>query len=165
MGTHTVVHFATSGEMSNVTVSGDRSHGTITVNWPGTIIEIDPPKAQIAFEELFNAGLLPIMTVGDPGTHGPGTLGMQGIGVNTPIAAAVAAATCGFAIDMHMPNGAMLTIGLLSMIVAAAGPPALTIPTGKTFNADGAAPNVHIICAPDDTRMPIRHPPRWLRWL
>ena len=135
------------------------------MNWPGTMIEIDPPKAQIAFDELFNAGLLPIITVGDPGTHGPGTFGIHGIGVNTPIAAAVADATDGLDIDIHIPNGAMLTIGLLSIIVAAGGPPALTMPTGRTFNADGAAPNVHIICAPDDTRMPIRTPPRWLRWL
>jgi hypothetical protein len=72
-------------------------------------------------------------------------LGIHGIGVKTPIAAAVAAATCGLDIDMHMPKGGMLTIGLFSMIVAAAGPPAFTIPTGSTFSADGAAPKVHII--------------------
>src|SRR6056300_112786 len=129
------------------------------------MIEIAPPNAHIALDELFSAGLLPIITVGEPGAHGPGTFGIQGIGVNTPIAAAVAAATCGFDIDIHIPNGAMLTIGLLSMIVAAAGPPAFTMPTGNTFNADGAAPNVHIICAPDDTKMPIRPRPPWLWWL
>jgi hypothetical protein len=37
---------------------------------------------------------------------------MHGIGVSTPMAAAVAAATAGFAGDMHMPNGMMLTMGL-----------------------------------------------------
>jgi hypothetical protein len=36
---------------------------------------------------------------------------MQGIGVKTPSAAAVAAATVGFANDVHMPKGIMLTIG------------------------------------------------------
>jgi hypothetical protein len=36
---------------------------------------------------------------------------MHGIGVNTPMAAAVAAATAGFAGDMHMPNGVMFAIG------------------------------------------------------
>jgi hypothetical protein len=84
-------------------------------------------------------------------------LGRHGIGVNTPIAAAVAEATCGLDIDMHIPNGGILTIGLFSMMVAAAGPPALTIPTGKTLSAEGAAPKVHIICAPEATKMPIRY--------
>jgi hypothetical protein len=37
---------------------------------------------------------------------------MQGMGVRTPIAAAVAAATIGFAGDMHMPNGIIFTIGM-----------------------------------------------------
>jgi len=50
-------------------------------------------------EELFSAGILPISTVGDPGTHGAAVTGMQGIGVKTPNAAAVADATIGFAID------------------------------------------------------------------
>ena len=36
---------------------------------------------------------------------------MQGIGVSTPRAAAVAAATVGFAIELHIPNGMMFTIG------------------------------------------------------
>ena len=133
-------------------------HGTITVNWPGTVIEIDPPKAHMHFDELLSAGLPPIITVGTPGTQGAGVLGMQGIGVSTPMAAAVAAATWGFDIDMHIPKGAMLTMGLLSMIVAAAGPPALTIPTGSTLSVLGAAPKVHIIMAPDETRMPIQAP-------
>lgn len=120
-------------------------HGTITVNWPGTRIDIEPPKAHMHLEELLRAGLPAIRTVGDPGVQGPGVLGKQGMGVKTPIAAAVAAATCGLDIDMHIPNGAILTMGLLSMIVAAAGPPAFTIPTGNTLRADGAAPKVHII--------------------
>jgi hypothetical protein len=120
-------------------------HGTITVNWPGTRIEIEPPKAHMHLEELLRAGLPAIITVGEPGIHGPGMLGMHGIGVNTPIAAAVAEATCGFDMDIHIPKGGILTIGLFSMIEAAAGPPALTMPTGNTLSADGAAPKVHII--------------------
>ena len=55
------------------------------------------------------------MTVGQPGTHGAGMLGTQGIGVNTPPAAAVADATCGLAGLLHIPK-----VGnLLSIIVAA----------------------------------------------
>jgi len=41
---------------------------------------------------------------------------MQGIGVSTPNAAAVAAATVGFAIDMHIPNGMMFIIEMWSMM-------------------------------------------------
>jgi len=50
------------------------------------------------------------MTVGAPGTQGAGVLGMHGIGVSAPIAADVAAATVGFASDVHIPNGRILTI-------------------------------------------------------
>ncbi len=53
-----------------------------------------------------------------PGAHGATIAGMHGIGVNTPQAEAVAEATCGFAIDWHIPKGMMFTIGALSMMVA-----------------------------------------------
>jgi len=43
---------------------------------------------------------------------------MHGIGVSTPIAAAVAAATEGFVGDMHMPNGIMFVMGIWSMMFA-----------------------------------------------
>ena len=42
-------------------------------------------------DELFSAGILPINTVGEPGAHGAAVTGIQGIGVSTPSAAAVAA--------------------------------------------------------------------------
>ena len=47
----------------------------------------------------------------DPGDHAEVVTGMQGCGVSTPIAAAVAAATCGLACVWHIPKGAMFTIG------------------------------------------------------
>lgn len=37
--------------------------------------------------------------------------GIQGIAVRMPTAAAVAAPTCGFNVEVHMPNGAMSTHG------------------------------------------------------
>ena len=73
--------------------------GTITVNWPGKLMEITPPHMQISLELLFRAGMLPSSTVGAPGNQGAIVIGMQGIGTNTPRAAAVMAATIGFAID------------------------------------------------------------------
>jgi hypothetical protein len=91
-------------------------------------------------------------TVGEPGTHGAGVTGTQGIGVNTPRAAAVAAATVGFASEVHIPNGGMLAIGILSIILAAGGPPAVTGgPFGIAINELGAAPKLHMSRAPEHT--------------
>ena len=97
-------------------------------------------------EVLFSAGIPPIMQVADPGTQGAVT-GMHGIGVSTPSAAAVAAATVGLAMDMHIPNGGMFTMGAQSMMVAA-GAPAIVLLVGKTLSVEGAMPNEHIIIAP-----------------
>lgn len=80
--------------------------------------------------------------------------GMQGMGVNTPRAAAVAEATVGLARDMHVPKVGMFTMGLNSMIVAA-GVPALVLLTGKTLSVAGAAPKLHIIIAPETTSCPM----------
>lgn len=82
------------------------------MNWPGTVIEITPPQVHISLEVLLSAGMLPNSTVGAPGTQGAGVTGIQGIGVSTPNAAAVAAATVGLAGDVHIPNGRILTIGI-----------------------------------------------------
>jgi hypothetical protein len=53
--------------------------------------------------------------------------------------------------DMHMPNGGMFAIGLLSMMLAAGGPPPMVLFCGNTFRALGATPNEHIIIAPEQT--------------
>lgn len=72
-------------------------------------------------EFLVIIGAPPTMTR-DVEIHGATVSGTQGIGVSTPKAAAVADATTGLAIDRHIPNGVMLTIGLLSMMLPAGGP-------------------------------------------
>lgn len=107
------------------------------------------------FEELFNAGLFPINTVGEPGNHGAGITGKHGMGVSTPNAAAVAAATIGFARLLHIPNGGMFTKGLLSIIVAAGDPPANVLSVGSTTRELGASPKLHCIMAPATTSWPI----------
>jgi len=71
-----------------------------------------PPQLHMHLQVIFKAGMLPIITVGEPGIHGAMVIGMHGIGVRTPKAAAVAEATVGFASEVHMPNGRMFTIGL-----------------------------------------------------
>ncbi len=116
------------------------------MTWPGNPIWITPPQAQVHMEVLFKAGMPPIIHVGEPGVQGAVT-GIQGIGVRTPSAAAVAAATVGLAMDIHIPKVGMLTIGAQSMIVAA-GAPAIVLLVGRTLSVEGAMPKVHIIMAP-----------------
>jgi hypothetical protein len=70
-----------------------------------------PPQLHINLDELFKAGKLPTNTVGDPGTQGAAVAGIQGMGVKTPLAAAVAAATIGFANELHIPKGMTFAIG------------------------------------------------------
>ena len=98
---------------------------TLVVTCPGNPIWITPPQLHMHFEVLFKAGCPPIMTVVEPGTQGVVT-GIQGMGVNTPNAAAVAEATVGLAIEEHTPKVAMLVMGMQSAMVAAGGgtPPA-----------------------------------------
>ena len=83
-----------------------------------------------------------ISTVGEPGAHGAGIVGIQGMGVSTPRAAEVAAAGGEFVMLVHTPNGAMLAIGALSMMLAAAILSALVV--GRiTLRVLGATPNEH----------------------
>ena len=81
--------------------------------------------------------------------------GMQGMGVSTPIAATVAEATVGLAIDWHMPKGMIFTIGLLSIMLAMG----LFCTKGRigsiTMKDDGAIPKVHCSIAPAHTNCPI----------
>ena len=78
-----------------------------------------PAHMHINWCVLSSVGILSSKTVGTPVIHGAGVFGIQGIGVSTPIAAAVAAATVGFAGLIHIPNGMILTIGMWSIILAA----------------------------------------------
>src|SRR6056297_539624 len=73
---------------------------------------------------------------------------MQGIGVSTPSAAAVAAATVGLLAEEHIPNGITFFIGMLSMIVAAGTGPPVTLPSGVTTSDAGASPKLQVSMAP-----------------
>jgi len=63
---------------------------------PGFENMITPPQAQFNVEILSNAGALQSITLGAPTAQGVRVIGTQGMGVRTPKAAAVAAATIGF---------------------------------------------------------------------
>jgi len=122
-----------------------RLQATSTKTCPGKVGEITPPQAHMHLHVRSTTGAPRSSTVGTPGIHTSVT-GMHGIGVNTPNAAAVAAATSGFDGVVHMPNGMILTIGIASRMLAA-GVPAVTVGT-TTLKAEGATPNVHINIAP-----------------
>jgi hypothetical protein len=106
-------------------------------------MEICPAQLHISIELLFNAGWFASVTVGDPGIQGDGVTGMHGIGVSTPMAAAVAAATIGLAGDWHIPNGMMLTIGMWSWMLAAGMLDVFCMLMGNTTRLLGAMPMVH----------------------
>jgi hypothetical protein len=125
--------------------------GTDVWTWPGKLMLIIPAHMQVHIDILSSAGILPSITVAAPGVHGAVVAGTHGIGVSTPRAAAVAAATSGFAGLMHIPNGAMFAIGAKSMIVAAGILEQFTIGVGSAVSVDGAMPIVHIIIAPETT--------------
>jgi len=113
-----------------------------------------PPQLHIHLQLSSSAGKFEIISL-PPGIHGAAITGMQGMGVSTPLAAAVAAATCGLAIDWHMPKGMMFTIGLLSMMLAIGFICTLGRMGSITMNADGATPKLHFSNAPAQTNFPI----------
>ena len=86
--------------------------------------------------------MFPIRTVGEPGLHGAGNTGIHGIGVRTPKAAEVAAATVGLRSEEHIPNGVILTMGLLSIIVAT-GRIFTVLFSGRILRIAGATPKAH----------------------
>jgi hypothetical protein len=126
---------------------GIASQGINSFVVPGFTIWITPAQVHMHLLVLLRAGMPRNKVVGDPGAHGAGMTGMQGMGVSTPNAAAVAAATVGLAIDWHIPNGMMLTIGTLSMIFAAGLTSAVTRGS-TTINVEGAMPKLHCNIAP-----------------
>lgn len=134
------------------------TQGTCSVVAPGTVTVMTPPYAQLHVELLLRTGMFPIITVGLPVTHGATVIGVHVPGVSTPRAAAVCAAVIGFDSERQTPNGAMFSIGVLSMIVAAGLFSIITRLVGSTLNVDGATPKEHINVAVAVTGMPMRRP-------
>ncbi len=70
-----------------------------------------PSQLHRQVEVDVRTGQFPIVTVGDPGIQGAEVTGIHGCGVNTPMAAAVALATIGFVMLLHIPKDRMLAMG------------------------------------------------------
>src|SRR6185369_10806110 len=118
---------------------------------PGICTLMTPAHWHISMDESFSAGALSRSTVSAPAIHGEVVTGMQGIGVSTPIAAAVAAATCGLAMLWQAPNGMMFFMGMWSMMFAAGLLLVSALCSGVTTNVLGAIPNEHFSNAPLQT--------------
>jgi len=106
-----------------------------------------PPKEQKHFEDVVAMGEPPTM-VREGDIQGAAVTGVHGIGVSTPSAAEVAAATVGFASEVHIPKGRMLTNGLVSMMFATGNDELSTRLMGKTFSTEGATPKLHLSMLP-----------------
>lgn len=115
---------------------------------------IIPAQLHISLELSLRAGMLATITVAEPGAHGAGVTGMQGMGVNTPNAADVADATVGFASELHIPKGMIFAIGILSMMLAI-GVVVLTLFLGRTVSELGVVPKLHFSIAVLQTIDPI----------
>ena len=114
-----------------------------------------PAYAHISLQSFVRQGFPPASTVPCVGIHAPVGCGIQGCGVRTPKAAAVAAATCGFAMDEHIPNGGMFDMLVASCMVAIGLPPASAVCWLVTFNVEVPAPKLQIILAPVVTSCPM----------
>jgi hypothetical protein len=89
-----------------------------------------------------------LMTI-DAGDQGAAITGVQGIGVSTPSAAAVALATAGFAWLEHIPNGSTFAGVIWTMVAAGSAPMISGEPgSGSATKADGAAPKLHVSNVP-----------------
>ncbi len=104
------------------------------------ITVILPFHIQDTFPLLSKAGLPQTFTFEDAAPHLPVTIGMQGTGVNTPNAAAVAAITMGFAIDWHIPKGKIFKNGVESEMLATGWLLLNTTFLGKISSGTGAMP-------------------------
>src|SRR3954471_8117154 len=111
-----------------------------------------PPQLHINLQLLSTAGIPPFMTFKLPGTQGAAVTGTHGIGVSTPRAAAVAAATVGLEGDEHAPNGGMFMTGAKSVLLAE-GVLVMTRLNGSTTRLEGATPKLHIMVALVHTAM------------
>ena len=106
-----------------------------------------PPQVHMHLESVVAMGMSARRTR-EAEIHGEPVTGMHGIGVRTPSAAAVAVATVGFAIELHMPKGTMFTIGLESRMFAAGRFDTSTRLTGRTLSTEGARPKEQRVTAP-----------------
>jgi hypothetical protein len=92
------------------------------VNGTDSTIEITP-HSHFSFAEEVKIGEIPTITFGFSDIQGSGVTGIQGTGVGTPKAAAVAAINSGLMGEWHIPNDGIFNSGLRTIIFATGLPP------------------------------------------
>jgi hypothetical protein len=132
------------------TVSGQ---GLFARIWPGSRMLTIPPQTHEHRHMRLRAGRVATSVFGDPGVQGVGKAGMQGMGVNVPRAAVVAAATAGLASDQQSPNEGTFAMGLWSPIFAVGRPKTVGRFPGGTISEDVAVPKLQLKVAPWTTSM------------
>ena len=110
-------------------------------------MEICPAYTHVSLQSCARHGFPPIRTLFPSGIKLI-VCGMQGCGVRTPSAAAVAEATSGLVSVVHSPKGPTFTRDAASNIVAAGFPSASTTAFCVTLSGAGAVPKEHIRFAP-----------------
>lgn len=147
-----------------------RAYCALAETCPAEPTVTTPPQAQVHCDASSKALTPAIVTRADPGDHGDST-GWQGCGTSAGLPA-LAAATCGLAGDMHIPNGGTLP-----------SPMSVTTPAGlvadtcapEAAKLEGVVPSeharlapVHTTCAMADLRialfiLTVRGHAAWLR--
>lgn len=112
---------------------------------------IVPPQMHLHVDDLSSAGCPFSSTSFFPPVHGNGVLGMQGIGVSLPCAAAVAETVAGYARLRQRPNGAIFFIGVWSLILACGRPDRYIVLFGETVSVEILFPHEHSILALEQT--------------
>jgi hypothetical protein len=113
---------------------------TVTLVCPADPIVIVPPHEHVDVDESSRAAWPSIMTSVAPGVQSL-SRGWQGWGVSVPMAADVAAATCGFDSDVHIPNDGRLLVSKSDTVPAAACVPLTS--WLDAVNVAGVVPNEH----------------------
>jgi hypothetical protein len=111
---------------------------------------IAPAKLQLRMQGAVRRGIPPKTAVGDPGDQGPAGVGVQGMGVKAPMAAAVAPATAGLARLSQTPKGRTFKNGVMFIMVPICVPPD-AMGEGRNIREAGAAPMEQADMAPDTT--------------
>jgi hypothetical protein len=134
------------------------AQSSVTDVCPAELTVTAPPHEHEHCDESSRAATAPIVTSLEPGVHGLST-GTHGCGVSVPIAALVAAATCGFESEVHIPKGGTL-LGATSLTTPASAVADTSVPDAA--NVDGVVPNEHCRVAPVHTWFGIAYTSRLL---
>ncbi len=123
-----------------------------------------PPYMHMHLLSIVRQGLPPASTGDPPGVQLPAVEGTQGWGVSTPMAAAVAEATCGLAMLVHIPKLGMFKIPVPSAMVPIGFPSANVDMLFVALKDAGPVPKEQVSDAPVTTICDIFFPYAERQW-